>query len=526
MANKQNLINYTEELIDVIDMQDSCIINSVEVDSENFNDEIDLQQFLQTINMESLFETLKAANVTYRSLPYITNADLTEAIPHLGLRAEFRSKLVTWRKTELGVDNEPSKVQLWIDNNDDMSPSSSFTNNKNDLKTLINSSPKGRDILKYAAESQKLTCQQREDIVNIIIEDVIYKNTVLYPNDFQKLTAEICSLFPSENNMKDFYYIPRKGKTNAGGKLYSKYRNKCAKKRKLMGSTPSFSPTTSQSSDIEHVEYDESISVALKNTLNRDSSNWEEVCDKWKKTYHMRQNDIKNLTSLDFLKAWSKLSDSRGPELINIDFDAMYPKKGHLLFSKWELFKQKIKPFYDIHVHNEYCKQLQSKITSSISTDSEDYIYTLLLNAVLPSPARFKNEMGKRNKRVTIVDSQESFVLRLTCINDYERQINTVINKYYSAGLTIQPFIIVEGLTDADIKGFYVYFNSNLLKLNSFIECLDICFKIFHTLSLKYPEACEQPWQFIQKFFYDIYTQFDLKSVNITSLISFLNTNN
>ncbi|XP_046808359.1 uncharacterized protein LOC124420193 [Lucilia cuprina] len=100
MANKQNLINYTEELIDVIDMQDSCIINSVEVDSENFNDEIDLQQFLQTINMESLFETLKAANVKYRSLPYITNVDLTEAIPHLGLRAEFRSKLVTWRKTE------------------------------------------------------------------------------------------------------------------------------------------------------------------------------------------------------------------------------------------------------------------------------------------------------------------------------------------------------------------------------------------------------------------------------------------
>ena len=85
-----------------------------------------------------------------------------------------------------------------------------------------------------------------------------------------------------------------------------------------------------------------------------------------------------------------------------------------------------------------------------------------------------------------------------------------IINKYYSAGLTIQPFIIVEGLTDTDIKGFYVNFNSTLLKFNSFIECLDICFKIFHTLSLKYSEACEQPWQFIQQFFYDISTPFDL----------------
>lgn len=150
----------------------------------------------------------------------------------------------------------------------------------------------------------------------------------------------------------------------------------------------------------------------------------------------------------------------------------------------------------------------------------------MLLNAVLPSPARFKNQKGQRNKKVTIVDSQESLVLRLTCMNDYQRQINDVTSKYYSAGLTIQPFIIVEGLTDVDIKGFYVFFNNNLLKLNSFIECLDTCFKIFHTLSLKYPEACEQPWLFIQQFFYDINTKFDFKSANITSLIHFLNNNN
>lgn len=128
-------------------------------------------------------------------------------------------------------------------------------------------------------------------------------------------------------------------------------------------------------------------------------------------------------------------------------------------------------------------------------------------------------------KKVTIADSQDSFVLRLTTINDYKLQIDAVITKYYNAGLTIQPFLIVEGLSETDIKGFYIYFNQNLLKFNSFIECLDTCFKIFQTLSLKYPDASQLPWMFIQKFFYEINTVYDLKSANVASLINFCTNN-
>lgn len=44
-----------------------------------------------------------AANVTYRSLQYIQKDDLKDAIPHLGLRIEFREKLFLWRKKEVRV---------------------------------------------------------------------------------------------------------------------------------------------------------------------------------------------------------------------------------------------------------------------------------------------------------------------------------------------------------------------------------------------------------------------------------------
>jgi len=67
--------------------------------------------------------------------------------------------------------------------------------------------------------------------------------------------------------------------------------------------------------------------------------------------------------------------------------------------------------------------------------------------------------------------------------------MEAVINKYYNAGQSLQPFIIVEGLSPDEIRGFYISFNKVLLKCGSFIEFLDVCFKIFQVLGLQYPQA-------------------------------------
>lgn len=103
---------------------------------------------------------------------------------------------------------------------------------------------------------------------------------------------------------------------------------------------------------------------------------------------------------------------------------------------------------------------------------------------------------------MTIADAHESLVLRLATINDYKRQIDGVINKYYSIGLTVQPLIIVEGFSEVDIKGYYIYFDNTLLKLKSYIESIDICFKIFQVLALKYPQACHNAWLITRTFFF------------------------
>ncbi|XP_067615182.1 uncharacterized protein [Eurosta solidaginis] len=303
---------------------------------------------------------------------------------------------------------------------------------------------------------------------------------------------------------EDYYFIPRQGKNNPSGKLYSKYKNLKSKRRKIESSSElSESPDENYCSQpiAQTPEVDESVSEAYKTSLNRDGADWVQVCEKWKKTFQIRQRDLHNMSPSAFFQAWTKFAHAQAADLIEIDFQFIYPEKTHLLLSKWETFKTKIFSYYEKNTTNEYCRQLLSTAKSSDNKDIQDYLFTILLNSVLPSSSRFKSESGKKTKKVTIVDSQESLVLRLTTLNDYQRQVNAVINKYYSAGLTIQPFLIVEGLSDTNISGFFVYFDNNLLKFNSFIESLDSCFKIFHVMNLKYPQACQEPWLFFQKFF-------------------------
>ncbi|XP_017460681.1 PREDICTED: uncharacterized protein LOC108353999 isoform X2 [Rhagoletis zephyria] len=59
------------------------------------------------------------AQVTFDSLQYLEKDDIKEAIPPIGLRAKFRSKLFEWRKKEFGIECEEedslrSDILKWV----------------------------------------------------------------------------------------------------------------------------------------------------------------------------------------------------------------------------------------------------------------------------------------------------------------------------------------------------------------------------------------------------------------------------
>lgn len=153
-----------------------------------------------------------------------------------------------------------------------------------------------------------------------------------------------------------------------------------------------------------------------------------------------------------------------------------------------------------------------------------DYIYTVLLNSVILPTARFTNKSTKLSKKVSIPDANESFIVHLTTINNYEKVISELREKYYNISLTVQPLIIVVGVSIYNLQHFYVYFDNTLLKFDSFLKSLDVCFKIIQILSLEYPKGCSGPWLFIQEYFYEISLPHDRSVSNVCSLLNYLRT--
>lgn len=64
-----------------------------------------------------------------------------------------------------------------------------------------------------------------------------------------------------------------------------------------------------------------------------------------------------------------------------------------------------------------------------------------------------------------------------------------------------------------------------MYKFDSFLDAIVCCFNIFQIFCLQYPAASELVWNFIQLYFFEISTEFDVKNSKISSLINYLKFN-
>lgn len=60
-------------------------------------------------------------------------------------------------------------------------------------------------MIEYSQQHGDLTCDHRNTIIDIIIEDIICKNIVLRPHDFTNILQGICLVFPHETHMQLMY---------------------------------------------------------------------------------------------------------------------------------------------------------------------------------------------------------------------------------------------------------------------------------------------------------------------------------
>lgn len=91
--------------------------------------------------------------------------------------------------------------------------------------------------------------------------------------------------------------------------------------------------------------------------------------------------------------------------------------------------------------------------------------------------------------------------------------------KYKSLGLPFQPIMVVIGTDFQNLKDFYVHYNSISYKANSFLKCVDICFKIHHVLNINYAEESTLVWQFLANYIYKLTSKHDVKN---SKLLTFM----
>lgn len=68
----------------------------------------------------------------------------------------------------------------------------------------------------------------------------------------------------------------------------------------------------------------------------------------------------------------------------------------------------------------------------------------------------------------------------------------------------IEPHPLIFWIASGDDLKFVLIFHRLRYEFKTFVECMDVCFKLYFTLNMKYPCPSKQYFQFINEVFYKI----------------------
>lgn len=91
----------------------------------------------------------------------------------------------------------------------------------------------------------------------------------------------------------------------------------------------------------------------------------------------------------------------------------------------------------------------------------------------------------------------------------FDEKINSRKQALLNRGDTLQPLIVIVGPEINNINSIYVYLDGMKYFMESLLKAVDVCFKLFHALNATYPCTGQQVWNFILRYIYHIYTDFD-----------------
>ncbi|TMW40545.1 hypothetical protein DOY81_014374, partial [Sarcophaga bullata] len=93
---------------------------------------------------------------------------------------------------------------------------------------------------------------------------------------------------------------------------------------------------------------------------------------------------------------------------------------------------------------DDMCKGLFALCKSKPGRDTEDYIITVLLNAIMLPMARYRDALGNRRK-ISIVEAVDLFAIRVQALEDLDQKREEFSIKYGDIHSEFTPLIVVVG---------------------------------------------------------------------------------
>ncbi|XP_070068933.1 uncharacterized protein [Drosophila takahashii] len=456
-----------------------------------------MDNLLTTLKGEAFGKIFQDLHVSESCLRVMTWEQLSSIIPKelAGPAIIFFHGLKTWQNA--------GKLQTSTGNHREI-----------DLPQILAKNEKATLIFKFFAKENRLDSKYRKLLSNIISEYMVINDILPKQPVLDKVAFDITTLFDCE--IKETYFIKIKGK-KPGGLLYSNWYNFQTKFKE-----------SSIRKNKENIPPSQVLTLADEVAVDLDWLKYnieprEVVLEKWSNTYQWRFDLLKTNISLEnVFEDFPILKQSFGYQLIEADFQKAYEGSSHY-FDQWDTFKTrfvsaallKIKDKQSLNILKSFNEQLE---------ETQNLLVLLLMHAVLPPTARIKR--SDKLKRLTVEDSRIAFVIWRPTVGEIETYLKEIIELRYLSKTTLQPIICLKGSSPYDITEYYLYVSSVFYKFDNILNCLDVCFKCFFVLNLKYPVECSLFWTFIQKFFYNIHLTTDLKSRSLSELLKELQPNN
>lgn len=499
-----------------------------------------VRHVLSKWRMDKYIPLFEEEEIDEESFRVLTPASIERLFVKIGPRdkflanwkREFGSSDALYANVEVACSENNSNAIEDIDErilrlqsaNHDLSPPEADPLLKHEINIygILRNVIEGRAAIKYYKEKKTLTNEHRLNVADIIIRHELKEENEFCINSKRLiyLASRIVETFPNESTST--YYIPftihsvTRKPILARGKLHAKYyllREKLKKSGEVLGNERNYQKTKKvdlpEPRDLILATHEQlallegADDVELQEScvwLETHTTPWADVLKKWIQTSKYRIQKLASdasITNSMYLNMFKVLQQPLGYELIEADFELIYPNQSTVLISEWPSFEKEVIACAVSRKGNEVKELLDQYRLITDDSQASVAIVLRLLPLLLPCQA-VKGASSKPLWKLSRQESQDAFLLHIKNISELKSRLESRREKLKIHGMAEQPLVVVVGETLLNIEAIYVCISDTCYKFPSVLKAFDIVFKSFYALQLPYPKEVEHSWQIVQ----------------------------